>query len=134
MNRAECRTLITRNAMVFWAEAKRIWPKQFHGMRMPTIRFDVQGLWAGWSNTDEWHIRLNVEMLSDEGKDAVWDTVGHELAHIVANTVYWRERAERRILGKRRQIHGHRWKEVMFAFGLDPNRCHNYKSARRARG
>lgn len=85
----------------------------------PKLRYDLRGLRAGQADTTQWTLRFNVDLLEREGFDAVYETVGHEIAHLVADTV-----------NNTNCGHDLRWKEVMVGFGLAPNRCHSYVTAR----
>ncbi len=70
---------------------------------------------AGRANGSTNMIKLNVRLLNANPGHVV-QTVGHELAHLVAIELYgWK-------LG---HGHGDNWKSIMRQFGLTPKRTHN---------
>ena len=87
-------------------------------IRFPKIRFDLKGktggqfVHGGWK--DMWDLRINMEALTKYTDHYIKETVGHEVAHLVACFVF--------------QAKGHdrRWKRVMLDYGLKPSRCHTY--------
>jgi len=90
----------------------------------PTVQFDLRGTTAGqaWSGLNK--IRYNIELAMDNLEDFSGQTVGHEVAHIIADRYF-----------AMRCNHGRNWKWIMKnVFGLEPTRCHDYDvSAHRAR-
>jgi SprT protein len=96
--------------------ANKLFPLDMDGDKWytrPTVRFDLRGRTAGeaWA-TD---IRLNVHLLNEFYDEMLSVTLPHEIAHcvVIQNCGY----AE--------APHGWRWREVMRAFGLPPNRAHS---------
>lgn len=94
-----------------------------------TIRFEYhRSTCAGKACISEtrygrYTIKLNVPLFAhNDDSDQIDNTVGHEIAHLVAFAVY----------GDRG--HGKRWKSVMIRFGLPPERCHSMNDAARAVG
>jgi SprT protein len=83
----------------------------------PVIRFDVKGSVAGWAYHHKNLIRFNPIMLLDNADAFLYDTPGHEVAHIIAHHL---NRA------KAIDAHGAEWARVMWAFQLPATRCHNY--------
>jgi SprT protein len=59
-------------------------------------------------------IELNQRAL-DKNRDAVRQTVAHELAHLISYEIY----------GLHGKGHGVRWKSVMIRLGFSPERCHS---------
>jgi SprT protein len=80
-----------------------------------TIRFDVKGRRAGWAMVCDGTVNFNTYMLQNNFAAFLSDTVPHEVAHIVAGHINPRDRA-----------HGTTWKNVMWFFGSEPNRCHSF--------
>ena len=84
---------------------------------IPEIRYDTKGRAAGWAHFSHlgphW-IRINPILLNENVEYVVNQTVPHEIAHLVAYTVF----------GTRIKPHGHEWKFVMRVFGKEPKRCH----------
>ena len=92
----------------------------------PQIRFDLRGKAAGMAlfpPRGEMLIRYNKGMLADNGLDFIEQTVAHEVAHLVARTVY----------GSRIKPHGPEWQSTMRLFGVEPVRCHRFEVPRSAR-
>ena len=85
-------------------------------VKMPTVRFDLRGHTAGQALLGKWTIRINQELFEREGFEELYDTVGHEIAHLIAWRVY-KERG-----------HAHYWTLIMCKFGLSPDRCHTMKT------
>lgn len=66
----------------------------------------------------KYQIELNIPLLAvNDDNDKIFETVGHEIAHLVAFDVY-------NDCG-----HGKMWKHVMRQFSLTPNRCHRMHEA-----
>lgn len=104
----------------FWNKAKelKLVPDSFPA---PKVYTDLKGARAGeahffrMGDYVNYRIRLNNCMLTREGEEAQHQTIGHEVAHIVAS-IYFNDNCK----------HDHRWKAIMLKFGLKPERCHNY--------
>lgn len=93
----------------------------------PTTSFDNMGRCAGRAVREGYSthkIRLNVQLLNDEYRDQLIDTIRHEIAHLVT---YFNPR-----LGKG---HDAGWKRVAASLGAKPERCHQLplKKVRRTR-
>lgn len=84
----------------------------------PDVRFDVTGGNAGLAGLN--YVRFNPAMLVRQPEEFLYNTPGHEVAHIVARHLNW---------GKPIDPHGVEWKRVMWAFSLPATRCHNYDVA-----
>jgi predicted SprT family Zn-dependent metalloprotease len=94
-------------------------------------RFDLKGKCAGQYcktrirvNGVNWYFRWNLEAARKYTQDYLVNTVGHEVAHHIADTIHGTSCG-----------HDKRWKAVMRDLGLEPARCHSYKltPARRPR-
>jgi SprT protein len=85
----------------------------------PSIRFDLRGKSAGqFRRTDRggFLIRYNSLLLERHPQAFLSQTVPHEAAHLVAFNLF----------GPRVPPHGPEWRAVMAAFGVRPDRCHNF--------
>ena len=92
------------------------------------IRFDLSGQTAGQAR---WHhrrstgecysfvIRINRPLLYQNEQDMLYDTVPHEVAHIIAVCAH----------GRDARGHGYWWQYTMRAFGLNPSMYHSYSLA-----
>lgn len=86
------------------------------------VSFNLTGKTAGIASCnrfgDNSSIRYNAQLLEQEGETFLARTVPHEVAHIVAQTVFG---------GIYKKVgHGADWKKVMAFFGVDATRCHSY--------
>lgn len=81
----------------------------------PAIRFDLKGARAGEAICygHDNIVRFNIPLLTRGGSEAVYNTVGHEVAHIVANRHFGKS------CGHKRE-----WRYVMQRLGLKAERCH----------
>jgi SprT protein len=95
----------------------------------PKVSFRLRGLIAGQANIKTNTIKLNVQLLEENGQMFLDRTPGHEVAHIFAFKKYGVQRTPR----GRIQAHGWAWKRVMRDFGLNPSRCHSYDTSNTAR-
>ena len=94
-------------------------------LSFPKISFTLRGHTAGWATATE--INLNLSIMNDERyPDALFDTVVHEMAHVIDRTIHGY---------KRGQSHGIGWQHIMFMLDASPERCHHYntKAARKTR-
>jgi SprT protein len=83
------------------------------------IRFDLRGTAAGmvlFPQSRAPVIRYNPILLQHNRQDFLSQTLPHEVAHLIARTLY----------GKAIRPHGNEWKSVMQFFGANGLRCHNY--------
>ena len=86
------------------------WGKQVK----PRIKFDLKGTVGGqacYPNV----IRVNLPLLVNNEDDYLIQTIGHEYAHLLTNTISGEAKP-----------HGIEWKRVMWSFDLEAKRCHNY--------
>ncbi len=87
------------------------------------IRFDLTGVSAGQARVKGGGgalIRYNPALLGRHPTDFIRATVAHEVAHVVAFTVY----------GSDIRPHGREWQSIMYRFGVEPSRCHHYDVSR----
>ena len=85
-------------------------------------RFDVRGHVAGYFcyNPNDIYFRWNLEIAMNNYPDYK-QTIGHEVAHLIVHQIDCKN-------GCRSKSHGARWNAVMLTLGLEPKRCHNYKT------
>ena len=87
------------------------------------IQFDLRDKSAGMVRFPESGnplIRYNSLLLAENRETFLAQTVPHEVAHIVARTLY----------GPLISPHGIEWKSVMHFFGAEGRRCHQYDTSR----
>lgn len=101
------------------AIAERYWKRSFP---MPLVSYDLRGRCAGQALQRENRIRINRTLLLENLESFIFQTVGHELAHLICWQVH----------GQRVRPHGLEWRLVMGVLGLPPSRCHTYDTARSA--
>ena len=92
---------------------------------MPTIeiRYDLQGKSAGMVRFQEGKrpvVRYNMQLFSENHETFIARTVPHEVAHIVARSVF----------GAGIRPHGAEWRAVMAFFGSEATRCHEFDISR----
>ncbi|MCU7852128.1 MAG: SprT-like domain-containing protein [Candidatus Thiodiazotropha sp. (ex Monitilora ramsayi)] len=88
---------------------------------LPEVRFDLRGKAAGmvvFKSHRKPLIRYNAQMLSENGRDFIHQTVPHEMAHLVARNLH----------GGKIRPHGKEWQSIMREFGAIPKRCHNFST------
>lgn len=97
------------------------------GLRMPapTVDFRLRGGLAGKAHLQRHHLQFNAALLRANYEHFLHQTVGHEVAHLVAYRLY----------GARTKPHGAEWKNVMREFGLTTRATHDYdvSTVRRSR-
>lgn len=101
------------------AVAQRHWKRSFP---MPLVSYDLRGRCAGQALLGQNRIRINRTLLLENLEAFLFQTVGHEVAHLICWHVH----------GPRARPHGVEWRMVMAILGLPPKRCHNYDTARSA--
>lgn len=84
-------------------------------MEYPKIECNLRGTVAGYAYSGLWKLRYNKGLAKDNYKDFIYNTVPHEVAHLVADRHF-----------NKRCNHGKEWKRVMGMFGRDATRCHDY--------
>jgi len=92
---------------------------------MPTIdiRFDLRGKSAGMVRFQDGKrpvVRYNMQLFSENHETFIARTVPHEVAHIVARTLF----------GAGIRPHGEEWRAVMAFFGSEATRCHEFDISR----
>ena len=73
----------------------------------PTVDFSLTGRIAGRAYIDSWKVKYNVELFEHNRTDFLDRTVPHELAHLVARTLY-----------PFCTSHGQHWRTVMERLGV----------------
>lgn len=105
------------------AAARSRWP----GRPIPNVRvsFDLRGHAAGEACLASRLTKYNGELLTRYGESFIHEIVPHEVAHIVAESVF----------GGAIRPHGGEWKAVMRFFGAEPRIHHDFETtpARRLR-
>lgn len=83
---------------------------------LPTIDYALRGRVGGRAKAAKNRISLNAVLLAENEAHFIEQTVGHEVAHLVAGCVF----------GPRIRPHGREWQSVMCLFDLPAHRCHTY--------
>jgi len=100
---------------VAYRECEAMYSKTF---TRPTITFDLTGRVAGMAFYYRNKIRLNLQLLIENGENFINDTPAHEAAHLIAFALH----------GINIKPHGSEWRKVMLDIGQTPNRCHDFKT------
>lgn len=103
--------------------AETVFKRKFY---MPKFDFSLSGNAAGIACGHDNVIRINPTLLIENLDDFVNQTIVHEYAHIVTDTMYPTGYKERKKRSKRIPHHGSGWKYVMELFGAPPIVYHNY--------
>ena len=93
------------------ALARELFP-QYRTARVPRLTFFIKGRNAGVAKLGDWEVSIN-EYLGAQNREMIFNTISHEIAHIVAFYVY----ADRG--------HGAHWKRVHRMLGGTGERCYN---------
>lgn len=101
-------------------------------MSYPIVEFTVRGTTAGTATGDH-TVNFNAKLLVDNINLFMEDTIPHEVAHCVDHHIHGTQYKRTRTGRKQRVSHGHSWKMIMRAFGVDPSRCHNMDTSKTAR-
>lgn len=109
-NRVEDRLL----EMALKVESK--YPENNVKIEIPTVEYTTIGRVAGKAYYRDYKIVLNSILLLENIEDMIYQTVPHELAHLVSVKLY----------GNSGKGHGKIWKMVMYWMNIPPNRTHNY--------
>jgi len=94
-----------------------------HAMPTIEIRFDLRGQSAGMVRFQKGKrpvVRYNMQLFSENHETFIARTVPHEVAHIVARTLF----------GAGIRPHGEEWRAVMAFFGSKATRCHEFDVSR----
>ena len=90
-----------------------------HDHPWPRIDYSLRGHTAGQAYPQLTQSRLNAELLVKYKDQFIERTVIHEVAHLVARSMF----------GAGIRPHGKEWKNVMRAFGVrEPTTCHTYET------
>lgn len=103
------------------AFARLNWRKPF---RMPTLGYSLKGKTAGTANYRSWVIQLNAVLLRENPEEMVYDTLVHELAHLLTVALH----------GSEASAHGPEWKAVMRSLGVEPSRTHSMDVSNAVKG
>ncbi|MBA3439091.1 MAG: SprT-like domain-containing protein, partial [Pyrinomonadaceae bacterium] len=91
-----------------------------HGIRVPTLAFNLRGRSAGRADPRHHHIRLNPVLFRENYDAFIGITIPHELCHL------WHHQ-----LGLSGRVHGREWQRLMRRMGVDdPCRTHSYDTSR----
>lgn len=102
--------------------ASYAYPAEMVSFKRPTVDYNLRGNTAGTAKYGYHHISLNSDLLNENKDLFIKQTVGHELAHLIAYHVYPLVSTP----------HGKEWKRVMRAIGLPAIRCHTYNTDKAA--
>lgn len=96
-----------------YEKAQRIFGRIFE---LPRIDFDLKGRVGGraWRHNNS--IEINAILLQENKSHFLAQTVPHECAHLICDSIY----------PSAKQGHGPEWKGIMIRLGLPPVRCHSY--------
>lgn len=92
--------------------------EKIYGIKLApiTIGFDLRGVCGGKAHCGEWKIRYSPVLAAQNMDDFLVNTVGHEVAHLVAYFLH----------GRKAVNHGPYWQDVMVKLGLEPSIYHDY--------
>lgn len=122
--KTELKILQRAEEAVRQAEARA---RSFYAIEFPDaeVDFSLRGRCAGQARvtrSGKTCLRINPVLLKENLDDFLTHTIPHEVAHLVVN---WQSRNKR----QRPRPHGPEWQAVMQScFGLEPRRCHNYRT------
>lgn len=119
------RTLVINRVKECFAIAEQHFNTTF---RHPRIRFDKRGTTAGTANGVYWELNFNETLLNENVEHFVYQTVAHEVAHLIDHHVYDSHAPRFDRMGRRKKgsPHGPNWKRCMGVLGVPADRCHNY--------
>tara|TARA_R110000782_G_scaffold200987_3_gene289754 strand:- start:568 stop:1131 length:564 start_codon:yes stop_codon:yes gene_type:complete len=113
----ELKPLVENRVMELMIDAEQRYNRD--EIRYPKILYNLKGRCGGQFRygglLDVWELRINMEALAKYTEHYVKETVGHEVAHLVAKVVYGAKH------------HDYLWKSVMRDYNLKPTRCHSYE-------
>ena len=112
--------LIHNRVEACYQQAETFFKRSFN---RPEVSLKLRGQKAGVAHLQENKLRFNLQLYRDNSADFLQQTVAHEVAHLIAHTVF----------GPSIQPHGAEWQQIMRGvYQLPPLRCHNYAVDRRA--
>jgi SprT protein len=91
-------------------------------LELPVVFFDCVGTKGGYHRNGV--LYFNPVLLAENVEHYLSQTVPHEVAHYVQKKVYPRS-LESSVFHNRR-VHGREWQSIMYLFGVEPSRTHNY--------
>lgn len=77
---------------------------------LPTVSYTQRGTIAGSAHLLKWHIRLNKQLLIENGQSFINQVIPHELAHLIVF----------KHVSYHAQPHGKEWKTIMSTIFLRP--------------
>lgn len=92
--------------------------------KYPTVIYKKRGRVAGTACDSTYTIDLNSVLLMENVESFLKSTVIHEFAHLVDGIINPTAKAGR--WGRKRDIHGPRWQNIMRLLGGPTSRCHSY--------
>ena len=109
---------IQRRISELYCLAERHFMKRF---KRPEVTLTLRGQTAGQAWPGKNLLKLNRVLLEENQQHFIEHTIGHEVAHLIAEKVY----------GRKIRPHGVEWKYVMEkVFSLPANRTHDYDTKR----
>lgn len=93
--------------------------------KYPTVLYTKRGRVAGTAQDSTYTVNFNAVLLMENVEDFLKRTVIHEMAHLIDGIVSPEAKAGGR-WGRKRDIHGPRWKGIMKLLGGPTSRCHSY--------
>jgi len=96
-----------------------------HSMEGPYVRFDKRGTCGGTANSQLMELNFNAGLMLENWDEYMNQVIPHEVAHLVKARVFGSNRK-----GRMMSSHGGYWKQVMRAFGLEPDRCHSMDTSK----
>ena len=97
--------------------------------QFPKLDFSLTGGRAATAHSALNRIEINPTLLIENEDDFVAQTVPHELAHLITDTMYPTGHFDRKKKTATVPHHGSGWKHVMELFGVPPTLYHNYAVA-----
>lgn len=94
--------------------------------QMPTLEYTLNGVTAGQANSSVNLIQINPTLLLENIEDYIAQTISHEFAHIVTDSIFPTGHFNKNKVTKRVPHHGSGWKYVMNILGAKPMIYHNY--------
>lgn len=110
MNELSELTAATRQVI---EKANKLYGKNFP---IPVVSLELSGVCAGYAYYKDWMVKYNPQLYINNKETFLNRTVPHEVAHLVARSLYGMIKS-----------HGREWKMVMRDLGVtDVARCHSY--------
>lgn len=118
--------------------ASAIWPEHTAKFNdAPEVRYDIKNRFGGVAitgGTDDWTVRLNLILCYENEEHFIEQTVGHEVAHLVARAIHGHTKLAEdpktgKMVVKKIRSHGPEWRAVMVKFSLIPHVTHRYDTS-----